>query len=193
MAGERLAGTLLSQYLKTFGKQAAAGAGKYVGTAAEQAAAQAAAPFIKDAADMVDAPGIGGRVAGFIGGMDPEFIGSAAGKIAEAGAGAGTAVTFDMLSNLGRSSAQSPSKQQVDPRQQAQYNSMFAQQMQAMQGMQPRYAPPIAQQAAGQGRLISEQGNNRVVQQYYYNPSDPLTAAAKMYSSMPKVSFPSVI
>ena len=193
MAGERLAGTLLSQYLKTFGKQAAAGAGKYVGTAAEQAAAQAAAPFIMDAADMVDAPGIGGRVAGFIGGMDPEFIGSAAGKIAEAGAGAGTAVTFDMLSNLGRSSAQSPSKQQVDPRQQAQYNSMFAQQMQAMQGMQPRYAPPIAQQAAGQGRLISEQGNNRVVQQYYYNPSDPLTAAAKMYSSMPKVSFPSVI
>ena len=193
MAGERLAGTLLSQYLKTFGKQAAAGASKYVGTAAEQAAAQAAAPFIMDAADMVDAPGIGGRVAGFIGGMDPEFIGSAAGKIAEAGAGAGTAVTFDMFSNLGRSSAQSPSKQQVDPRQQAQYNSMFAQQMQAMQGMQPRYAPPIAQQTAGQGRLISEQGNNRVVQQYYYNPSDPLTAAAKMYSSMPKVSFPSVI
>jgi hypothetical protein len=193
MAGERLAGTLLSQYLKQFGKQAAAGASKYVGTAAEKAATQAAAPFIRDIADVADAPGMRGRVAGFVGSIDPSLVGGVTGKVAEAGTGAGTALTFDVLSNMGQRPVQTPSKQQVDPRQQAAYNAMFTQQMQATQGMQPAYAPSPVQQVLPQGRLISEQGNNRTVQQYYYNPSDPLTAAAKIYASMPKMSFPSVL
>jgi hypothetical protein len=195
MAGERLAGTLLSQYLKQFGKQAAAGAGKYVGTAAEEAATKAATPFIRNIniADAAKAPGMKGRVAGFVNSIDPSFVGGVTGKVAEAGTGAGTALIFDVLSSMGQHPVQTPSKQQVDSRQQAAYNAMFTQQMQATQGMQPAYAPSPMQQFTPQGRLISEQGNNRVVQQYYYNPSDPLTAAAKIYASMPKMSFPSVL
>lgn len=197
MAGERLAGSILKKYLAEVGKPVAESAGKFLGNAAEQTTNLVAAPIVSNItgniANVADAPGIRGKIAEFIGDIDPAFVGRTAGKVAEIAGGAGTALTLDMLSNIGQRQTQTPSKQQIDPRQKTAYNAMFAQQMQATQGMQPVYAPSPMQQFTPQGRLISEQGNNKVVQQYYYNPSDPLTAAARMYASMPKMSFPSVV
>ena len=187
MAGERLAGQFLSKALN----KALPKIGQYATyLAPASAVAEKVTPFIEGMGDYVAAPGIRGNVAQFISGLNPQVIGQATQDLAGFGGEIAAGAGFDAIRGLMNKSPQNPSKQQIDPRQQARYNAMFMQQMQMGQGMQPNYAPAPMEQAAQQGRLIAQQGNNRIVSQYYYNPSDPLTAAAKIYAAMPKTSFP---
>lgn len=164
--------------------------GKFVKATVTPQVAENIAPVLGSISEYADAPGIRGRAAQFIGGLNPETVGQAAGEVAGMGTEVGASAAVDALMGMRKPSPQQPSSQQIDPRQQAHYNAMFAQHMQMSGGMQPAYAPSPMEQATPPGRLIAQQGNNRTVSQYYYNPSDPLTAAAKIYASMPKTSFP---
>ena len=117
----RLAGTLLSKYLGELGGQAVKTAAPAVGGAVERAAL--------GVAEYADAPGVRGKVAGFLAHTP---VAQTLGKTAEVGTGLATAVTVGALQEALTRPRQQEQKKgpYVTPRQQAEYNAMFLAQMQ---------------------------------------------------------------
>jgi hypothetical protein len=177
MAGERLAGSVLSSYLSKLGNQAVSSVGPAVGGFVKNAATNAATNAVMQAAGHVDAPGLLGSAAQVMSGLNPAKVGSAAGTAANIGSSLVTAAAADALKN-----AMLPTTAPVypTPRQRAGYNQM----------MQASMYPPGAY-AVPQNIPVnaSNQQSEKATTQVYYNPNEAVTAAAKMYAAMPKMQF----
>jgi len=126
-AESRIAGTVLTNYLKQVIPK--------VSGAAEKSAARAAGNLAGRAAEFVDAPGVTGMAARIAAAeRTPAVVGSLAGGLTALGGGIASDLAVNQLQQIVEADRQRQQQSlYVTPRQQAAYNAMFTAQLQQPQ------------------------------------------------------------